>query len=136
MKKILISLFSLFLFGQLLGQAYIPFPKSNAVWREYSGAPFGDCQEYNYPISGDTIVNGMTFHKLQKTGYVSSYGPSFCNQIKYRYNFYTGAFRNDSINKRVYFLPSGQTNDTILYDFNLKIDDTILFWNAASYQIP
>jgi len=42
------------------------------------------------------------------------------------YNNYIGAFREDTINKKVFFIPENNSYDTLLYDFNLSIGDTLL----------
>ncbi|MDK2910047.1 MAG: hypothetical protein PWR20_1614 [Bacteroidales bacterium] len=36
-----------------------------------------------------------------------------------------GALKQDSLNNKVYFIPVNQSNDTLLYDYNLKIGDTL-----------
>lgn len=41
---------------------------------------------------------------------------------------YIGAIRQDSINKKVYFIDSTMTTDTLLYDFDLAVGDTIQSW--------
>jgi hypothetical protein len=43
----------------------------------------------------------------------------------YNWNTYQGAIRQDIPQKKVYFLPLSQTHDTLLYDFNLYIGDTL-----------
>lgn len=128
MNRILLFAFFVFSFIGLEAQNYIPFPTSNAIWRESSGNPHSSCDEYNYHITGDTIINSLTYHKLQMIGYHGPYQPSFCLQVSYRYNFYFGAFRNDSLNKRVYFIPSIDTTEHLLYDFDISLGDTLRGW--------
>jgi hypothetical protein len=45
------------------------------------------------------------------------------------WNAYVGAIRQDTAQKRVYFISSFQNIDTLLYDFNLSVGDTL----APSY---
>ena len=39
--------------------------------------------------------------------------------------FYAGGFREDVLNKRIYFIEPDSTADTLLYDFNLSVGDTL-----------
>ncbi|MFN3755569.1 MAG: T9SS type A sorting domain-containing protein [Flavobacterium sp.] len=109
-------------------QAYQPFPTSNAMWRENSGGfQCSCCSDFQYTITGDTLINTLTYHKLQKTGvkYMEDWIGNCTSNIAYAINQYAGCFRNDSANKMVYFIYSMLSTDTVLYDFNLSIGDTI-----------
>jgi len=136
MKKIIISLtLATLLLGLAIPQntisqtnVYHPFPDSNALWREYSGGyQCSCCSDYQYFITGDTIINSFTYHKIKKSGVKYSEDMSgFCtNIIILYYNNYIGAFREDTINKKVFFIPENNSYDTLLYDFNLSIGDTL-----------
>src|SRR5210317_1987154 len=88
-------------------QSYQAFPTEGALWREMTGGfQSSNCTDYHILISGDTIVNGYTYSKLQKIGVEyaeDSWG--FCTyQIMWTFNFYAGAIRNDTINRKVYLL--------------------------------
>lgn len=108
---------------------YNIIPTSNTIWRENFAAYecSNCCTDYQYFITGDTLVNNLTYHKIKISGvnyYTNMQG--FCtNIITSYYNEYTGAFRNDSINKKVFFLPANSTTDTLLYDFDLNLGDTL-----------
>ncbi len=116
---------------------YHPFPEDSASWvtDNYSNFCFGYCASGFYEMKGDTLLNAQTYHKLYVSGgsfYYISYpvvpnpgvvGASFfysCN--------YTGAIRQDSLNKKVYFIDANMTSDTLLYDFNLALGDTVRSW--------
>ena len=102
---------------------YHPFPVSNALWRENGG-----CAQYQNFITNDTIFNGKTYYKLQSSGIqyaTNQYNGCEFNVILWYFNFYYGAYRNDSINRKVYYLPANATKDTLLYDFNLHLLDTL-----------
>jgi hypothetical protein len=45
-------------------------------------------------------------------------------------NMYQGAIRQDTLLKKIYFMPPGETYDSLLYDFNLNLGDTL----PPSYQ--
>jgi hypothetical protein len=110
------------------GQAYQPFPTSNAMWRENSGGfQCSCCSDFQYSITGDTVINTLTYHKLQKTGvkYLEDLIGNCTSNIAYGINQYAGCFRNDSTNKLVYFIFPFTSTDTVLYDFNLSIGDTV-----------
>lgn len=110
------------------GQAYQPFPTSNAMWRENSGGfQCSCCSDFQYTITGDTVINSLTYHKIQKTGvkYLEDWMGSCSSNIAYAINQYAGCYRNDSINKKVFFIYPMTSSDTLLYDFNLSIGDTV-----------
>lgn len=103
---------------------YHPFPTSNAIWRET-----GNCAQYQNFITGDTVVGGKTFFKIQSSGIqyaVNQYNGCEFSVILGYFNFYYGAYRNDSINRKVYFLPANETKDTLLYDFQMNLSDTLI----------
>ena len=117
MKKVIYITFFLFLnsFGAK-AQQYIPFPENNALWTvQYeSESCNGNYSEYQYQITGDTTINNLTYHKLR------AFGDFICG-----WPLIYGAFRNDTINKKVYFLHSDSITESIFYDFNLVQGDTI-----------
>jgi len=107
---------------------YYPLPTSNTVWRQYDGGfDCGFCQDYQDFINGDTIIGGKSYQKIQRSGVtLATTYPGFCtNIVVWVYDYYKGAYRNDSINKKVYYFPPEATSDTLLYDFNLNIFDTL-----------
>lgn len=71
----------------------------------------------------------MIYHKIQSSGVVYSNSTAFggwcSSSIQYSGYGYAGAFRNDSLNKKVYFVKPGMLNDTLFYDFDLQLGDTL-----------
>ncbi len=113
--------------GQFLkAQAYIPFPDSNAMWTDRIYDPSCGitplCSINQYRISGDTVINAISYKTLTKSGYLVSQN----NQYTF-YSEYAGGFRQEITNKRVfYFPPYGYIQkDTLLYDFNLNVGDSL-----------
>jgi hypothetical protein len=108
---------------------YYPLPTSNTVWREYTGGlDCGPCcLDYQEFITGDTVIGGNIYQKIQRSGVtLSTNSQGACtNNIWYVFNYYAGAYRNDSINKKVYFVPPSALSDTLLYDFNLNLGDAL-----------
>jgi len=114
-------------------QTYHPLPDSNAKW----------CIEYNNHVipppfwwytnywetyySGDTIIDNREYKKMERTEY-----DIFCLNTVVNGPDYMGAIREDAINKKVFYTPPGQSNEELIYDFNLEPGDTLisyLNWN-------
>jgi hypothetical protein len=118
---------------------YHPFPDSNAHWSEYAGwlVGGGPCYVddfYTLFLLGDTVVQTKTYHKIYQSGFISSNCPP---PGYYYYNQYKGAMRQDIAMKKVYFLPPSSFNDTLLYDFNLNVGDTLplTYFNNTTYIV-
>ncbi|MCD4695645.1 MAG: T9SS type A sorting domain-containing protein, partial [Bacteroidales bacterium] len=113
---------------------YFPFPESDTYWQyTYVDLPwycpcFGYCYKSQYEISGDTIITNKTYHKLVLS---RIYFDENCNET-YSYLGYQVAFRNQAEEKKVWFVPSGEEDEVLLYDFNLQLGDTL----PESYLIP
>lgn len=103
---------------------YHPFPESNAIWigtdMSFDGIDCLIYDDYNLFISGDTTIGALNYHKLYKNGFTYSNCPP---PGYFYYNQYYGAFRQDSINRKVFLNFNGI--DTLAYDFNLNVGDTI-----------
>ncbi len=147
MKKLLAILLFTFTFSLLpvfcsaQFNTYHPFPDSNAVWSEDSlncSCGMG-CDDWGYAfvVKGDTIVNGHTYRKVyQNTGYWSS----TCS-VSFTVNFFTnsffGAYREDSA-KHVYACCTSYlgSHDSLLYDFNMKVGDTVKSYTVHNFMMP
>jgi hypothetical protein len=125
MKTIFI-IFTLILCSTTIhAQHYIPFPSSNAYWRVDW---FGEyCQNqsmnprYQYILTGDTTMNGKIYSKIDRSGLCSQ-----CCKAPYSpQDGYIGAYRQDTITKKVFFIQNGMTDEQLLYDFSLRVGDTI-----------
>lgn len=103
-------------------QNYVPFPTDSARWKVSYGSGALGCPslvaEYQYEISGDTVISSVTYHKITKTGYTNNF---FCYPPDWGY---VGCYREDTL-KHIYFIPRSAASDTLLYDFNLSIGDTV-----------
>src|SRR5688572_13337561 len=139
MKNIITSILLLVVCGsQAQTNIYHPFPDSNAVWNVFASGcctascpgpindPVIDDFTFSYFISGDTLVNGLTYHKLYKSG--SHHQHCVLGTSVDNWNFYNnvpaGVFRQDTAAKQVYKLASFN-QECLLYDFNLNIGDTL-----------
>ncbi len=112
---------------------YHPFPDSNAYWGEENKVFPGtgnvlDINEFGYKLYGDTVINGLIYHKLYQVGGFS--GTSQGGGTLYHSMGYYGAIREDTM-RHIYFLSSSAGNkDSLLYDFNLKVGDTLRQYNS------
>ncbi len=112
-------------------QNYVPFPTATAVWRgqraDWSGGLgiTGDWWEFNQSISGDTIINGIVYHKIEETSNHDVYSlmPFYLLSSTFFGTYYTGAFREDST-KKIFYFRNGANNEDLLYDFNLTVGDS------------
>jgi len=117
---------------------YHPFPDSNAIWINlYCNTPPPNCYIYWYSVKGDTIINSITYRKL-----------NICDSNEVTISA-IGGIRQDIPNKKIYFQCFGMTvypvycngnwqTEKLLYDFNAGVGDTILYgvegfdWTVSS----
>lgn len=129
MKAIISSISLMFLSVVIYGQTgiYHPISTSGAIWREYFGGYEVNCTDYQISITGDTIIGDKQYQKLQRFGviYMFVYPGNCLNYFSSVYNEYAGAFRNDSVGKKVFYFPQGGTSEVLLYDFNLNLNDKL-----------
>ncbi|MES2138535.1 MAG: T9SS type A sorting domain-containing protein [Bacteroidota bacterium] len=97
---------------------YHPFPYSNAIWRV--NGSYWDCNPlcdfYQYTTGTDTLISTHTYSKIYQSGI---YNFSSWDSL------YRGCLRNDTLNKKVYFVDVDSINERLLYDFSLTTGDTI-----------
>jgi len=123
-KSILLFFFALIQLSTY-SQHYIPLPDSDAYWRvdwTLATCPYGGSYaRYQYFSRGDTIISALHYTKLYRSGICNE-----CCQAPYSpQDGYLGSYRQDTIAKRVFYTPNGQTQEQLLYDFSLKVGDTI-----------
>jgi hypothetical protein len=114
MRKILLSfLVSLTFYANAQTSVYHAFPDSSATWniQHISVCTMGNSNEnYSITISGDTIIQSQTYQKLI-IPFVKSNNSGVCDFTTIGYK---GAFRQDKINKKVFFIPSGENTEQLL----------------------
>jgi len=104
---------------------YHPFPDSNAVWNTES---YNDCilgsndDNYSITMTGDTIINAKTYHKLF-TPFIQSYIYGSCSPNGI--TGYKGAIRQDTAAKKVFCVLPYESTEQLLYDFNMQVGDTV-----------
>lgn len=122
MKRCILVLFLLLpaFAGKAQTNIYHPFPTSNAFW-EIDGSNClypSVCNDTRYGIVGDTLIGGLNYIQIY-----SLYDSTLTNPNSHYY----AAIREE--NKRVY-TRIGSNPETLLYDFNLEVGDTI--WHTFS----
>ncbi len=135
MKKIfLITITITFIISNSsFGQSYHPLPDSNAKWciiHNYGVIPPPFHWYTNYwetYYSGDTTIANREYKKIEKTEY-----NVFCLNTIINGPHYIGAIRDDTIKKQVFYIPTGNSEEELIYDFTLESGDTLfsyLNWN-------
>jgi hypothetical protein len=121
--KNLFILFLLFISVQKTYAQYKPLPMQNAEWYQDGGIALLSCPtctfvNYKYYTDGDTLINAQTYVKIKKVEVPS------INDVSL-FPAYTGAIRQDTLNKKIYVVLTDSTTEHILYDFSLQVGDTI-----------
>lgn len=131
MARKLILLLTCVLVLKLSGQTNAYF-LNNPVWEiieaDGSNFPCVKYTTYNYFTNGDTIIGAFTYKKIftKGQGYYSwqSPTPGFCPNPPFTFNSGIPVFFLRSVGKKIYIKPFSNP-DTLLYDFNLKVGDTL-----------
>ncbi|MCB0757545.1 MAG: T9SS type A sorting domain-containing protein [Flavobacteriales bacterium] len=104
---------------------YHPFPGTNSSWCILTGCLDGSCNgDYGYiidQITGDTIIDGLIYQKVQETYYPVSNNGCCTPPI----GLSSGYLRDDTANKKAYWRGETMGQDTLLYDFTLQVGDTL-----------
>lgn len=122
MRGYLLFLLFFYVAPNLGAQNYVSFPTDSARWKVMFTSSALGCQplvaEYQYTMEGDTIFSSVTYKKIFRTGYTNN---SFCYYGPFGY---IGSIREDN-NKHIYLRLPNSNSDTLIYDFNLSVGDTV-----------
>lgn len=134
MKKYLLILTTFFVFSIGHGQTnvYHPFPDS-AFWRVdyYYNQPFQyPCYAkyyFQYYTTGDTVINSYIHKKIHRSFvHVDTLTCAYpMNPPGPPGTGYVGALRDDSLANKTFFVFPNTNTDSLLYDYNLTIGDTL-----------
>ncbi len=112
---------------------YHPFPDSNAIWNNYSWSYCGQgfdmwAINYSYTFDSDTLINSSTYHKIFIPAVVIDAMNGHCDSTGswIEPGRYAGAIRQDASVRKVFVVPPAETNEQLLYDFNLTVGDSVL----------
>jgi len=80
---------------------------------------------YQQFITGDTVINGLIYHKLEENGIFEweAYPIPISSGSYLYFHQYAGCFRED--NKVIYYISPTGTAENYLYNFNLNVGDTL-----------
>ncbi|MFN8114929.1 MAG: T9SS type A sorting domain-containing protein [Bacteroidia bacterium] len=120
-KSFKLLLIALVVFSNVFSQTniYKPFPNGYASWNVTQTYPL-PLNYFKYVTSSDTLIGVYTYKKVMCS--VSPNNPFSFGPFTFKFGY-----RNDSINKKVYYLDvtGGINKDTLWYDFNLNVGDTL-----------
>jgi hypothetical protein len=104
------------------GQIYSPI-KENTLWRvehhDNAATPCFSYATYYYFLQGDTLLQSTNYKKLfyrSETLHCITQNNSY---------IYWGGIRQDTVSKKVYCNLPSFNHDSLLYNFNLNINDTL-----------
>jgi hypothetical protein len=120
MKKYFFFLFFFLLSFFVFSQPYHPFPTDSAQWsiRHTHAPPFSQ-DSWQLKMKGDTLLNGITYHKIFYSLDLFYGSP---NETLHCF------VREDTAKKVLAKYPVGVALDTtefMLYDFNISVGDTL-----------
>lgn len=108
---------------------YHHFPDSIASWKvSWSDEPCFTSGRpgsvYVYSIIGDTILG---LHDYKKISRAIAFCSGFCCSPPFNpLNGYMGAFRDDTVLKKIYFIFTTDSVEKMIYDFGLNVGDTLV----------
>lgn len=121
------------LFGTLTGLAQTPnYFAGSPEWRLWRSCaipyPCIETHDFVYYLNGDSIVEGIQYHKLYSRGELSYYDyydpgvPHTCSGFEL-YHTLSGLIRQDE--RKILKHTGVNYPDEVIYDFNMEVGDTI-----------
>ena len=109
-------------------QDYHPFPMLNATWHISWGTSTCDSNGlsatgYHYYTDTDTLISSELYTKLKRLGVCPTCCPTLGPSA---YDGYMGGLRQDTLNKKVYIVPSDESTEYLLFDFSMNVGDTLI----------
>jgi hypothetical protein len=131
MRKIILTVMlqAITMLGSSQTSIYHPFPESSASWNFiqswycWAGVPGSVDHAYSIIQEGDTTITGQIYHKLSIPYWETP--ASACGPASVTSNIYKGCVRQDTAARKVFMIRPGYVAETLLYDFNLTVGDTI-----------
>lgn len=101
---------------------------STAAWQDENAwaSPGPNTSSYEclrYTIQEDSLVDGLIYKVLRRTGRISHSDNVFPDQswVQWFSGNYVGLLREDTAARRVFIRPAGWTYDWLLYDFSVGV---------------
>jgi hypothetical protein len=129
MKNIILLTIAFCLCDNLKSQNYTPFDFENGLWLYSSGGQgdeFWSSYEYQYFCNGDTLIDSVKYYKLYQYSILETGVISFpaTSHFIFPTSFKCAIRNNDK--KQVIAKFISDSIPKVIFDFNLKIGDTIL----------
>lgn len=104
---------------------YTPFEFETSIWDQFQYSLWFEQDFYDVKVVGDTMINNIEYHKLQVEGMAYFYED---NQFEITdsmvIDYYGGAIREND-QKQVFLVHPTDLEESILFDFNLMVGDTV-----------
>jgi len=103
---------------------YHPFPDSNAVWGMKSWCMDGQCGDaalIQNRYAGDTLIEGLLYKRIHEV-FVMTSSNGCCYPPE---DLGSGFLREDTLAKRVFWRSGAMAQDSLLYDFDAQVGDTL-----------
>ena len=122
----------------LCAQSYIPLLDTTASWQDENGwaSPGPNTSSHHcirYFLSGDSVVGGMCYFILRRTG-SSRYDNNVFPGQSYT-DWYSGEYvallREDTSSRKVWIRPAGWSSELLFYDFSVGVG---AYPNTYRYQ--
>lgn len=117
--RVFVLIIAFWLF-KLQGQTYHPLISNKSIWTNSECFSIGSIQAHEIKkvaIKGDTVIQGNNYKKTYSD-------TSF--QFNWNNSQYVCALRE--VNKKIYFVISGDVNEYLLYDFSKNVGDTLAIY--------
>ncbi len=127
MNKLILTLFLLLNVGSSIAQVpYTSIDFENSVWSQSSYAVWFSTSFYEVVVDGDTLINNVAYHKLYSYGITYFYDDPWQFEIvdSMEIDEYSGAIREND-QKQVLLVGRGAMQESVLFDYNLILGDTI-----------
>lgn len=129
LAKLLLFVFLISFSADFKAQPYIGMTDSSNQWNFESnvGACFNSCQDFTYYFDEDTLIGSLTYKKLYKSEVNYFIGARGCNSdsICTVGRSFIAGLRDDTVKRKVYIYDPLIQADTLLYDFDLQLGDTL-----------
>jgi len=130
LTKLFLLLFLISFATEFRAQPYIGMMDSTSQWNfRTTPGPCLSCQVSTYFFNGDTSISSISYKKLYKSevNYHNNLMGIVCDRdsiCSIGVSFVAG-LRDDILNKKVYIYDPQTQVDTLLYDFDLALGDTL-----------
>lgn len=123
---------------------YIPLPEKDAIWTSEVTSEeipkFGPVAylyrtvKNQYYIDGDTLINYMPYKKVYNKRIIHTQNFSDNSETIDSMTIYSGGLRQIIPGKKVFFIFASDSNEKLLYDFDVEIGDSVSLYTTKEQQ--